>query len=144
MSLEFIKRINEYISESVLEAEDQEILSCIDSPSYPSNRDIAKASKRIQIAIQDSKRRRLAEKKAAFAAHKASQQGTSKRAERRTASAMIADIAKALQNSDSVPEGILLAFREQQDNASDEDIERIWQSLVDLGLIDPDEKDSKP
>lgn len=143
MNLELIKQINEYVIESLLEAEEQEILSCIDSPDYPSSQDIGEASQRIRSAIQESKRLRLAERKAAFAAHQANQADASEDSKRRTAAEMVADIAKALQKRDNVPEGLLLAFREQQDNATDEDVARIWRDLVALGLIDPDDTDSE-
>ncbi|AXS84540.1 hypothetical protein [Marinobacter sp. Arc7-DN-1] len=142
MNFELIKQINEYVTESLLEAEEQEILSCIDSPDYPSSQDISEASQLIQSAIQESKRRRLAERQAAFAAHQASHADSSEGSRRRTASEMVADIAKALQNRDNVPQGLLLAFREQQNNATDEDVARIWRDLVALGLIEPDDTDS--
>lgn len=144
MTLKFIQQINEYVIDSIFEANDQEVLSRIDSSGYPTSDDIANATRIIQQVMQDEKRRRLAKRKAEFAAYKASQEPNEERAERRNVSAMIADIAAALQNKDEVPQGILLAFRDQQDNASDEDIVRIWESLVELGLIDPDEKDSTP
>lgn len=144
MTLKFIQQINEYVIGSIFEANDQEVLSRIDSSGYPTSDDIANATQLIQQVIQEEKRRRLTKRKAEFAAYKASQEFTQVSAERRSVSAMIADIATALQNKDEVPQGILLAFRDQQDHASDEDIVRIWESLVELGLIDPDDKDSTP
>ena len=43
---------------------------------------------------------------------------------------------EAMQNQEKVPKGIILAFREQGQNGSEDDIKEIWQNLVELGLID--------
>ena len=53
---------------------------------------------------------------------------------------MIRDIVDALQNkADSVPQGILMAFRNQQEQADESSIHEIWSDLVNLGLITPDD-----
>ena len=145
MNLGFIKQINEYVIESLLEANDDDILSMVDSPNHPTSEDIARASHLIQQAIQEDKRKRLEQKKAEFAAYKISQEGASEELLQRPVATMISNIVAAMQNNThDIPEGILVAFREQQESASDEDIALIWQSLVELGLIDPDDNDQAP
>lgn len=144
MNLEFVKQINEYVIESLLEANDEDILSKVDTPNYPTSEDITTASQLIQQAIQEDKRKRLEQKKAEFAAYNVSQESTFETLLRRPVTNMIADIVAAMQNTDEIPEGILVAFREQQEDASDEDIALIWQSLVELGLIDPNDNDQEP
>lgn len=139
MNLEFIKQINEYIIESLIEARDDEILSLIDAPTYPSSKDIATASLLIEVTIKQSQRNRLERKKAEFTAYKSRQKQIEPL--HRPVTKMISDIVATMQNTDNIPEGILLAFREQQESVSDEDIALIWQSLVELGLIDPKGKD---
>ena len=55
---------------------------------------------------------------------------------------MLGDIVQAMQGSEHVPNGLLIAFREQSANqaASEEDIKEIWESLYQLGLIEIKEK----
>lgn len=142
MSREFLKQINEYVIESYLEASDIDILSMVDSPDYPSSEDISTASQIIRQAIQEDKRKRLEKKKAEFAAYKIRQETTDETLSHRSLDIMISDIVAAMQNTDAIPKGILVAFREQQEHASDEDIAQIWQSLVKLGLIDPNDNDN--
>ncbi|TNE75241.1 MAG: hypothetical protein EP334_10675 [Gammaproteobacteria bacterium] len=144
MNLEFVKQINEYVIESLLEATDEDILSNVGSPNYPTSEDITTASQLIQQAIQEDKRKRLEQKKAEFAAYNISKEITSKVLLRRPITNMIADIVAAMQNTNEIPEGVLVAFREQQEDASDEDIALIWQNLVELGLIDPNDNDQTP
>lgn len=137
MSLVFIKQINEYVIDSLLEASDDDILSMVDSPNYPTRKDITTTSQLIQVAIQQDKRRRLEQKRAEYAAYKSHQESIHNALSNRSVTAMISDIVAAMQNNTSVPEGLLVAFRDQQDCASDEDIALIWRDLVELGLIDP-------
>lgn len=144
MSREFIKQINEYVIESLLDTSDDEILSMVDSPGYPTSEEIAVAAQLIQHSLKEEKRRRLEQKKAEFAAHKLHQVSAFEALLRRSVGTMISDIVTAIQKTDAIPEGILLAFREQQENASDDDIARIWQSLVELGLIEPYDDDQAP
>lgn len=141
MSREFLKQINEYVIESYLEASDNDILSMVDSPDYPSSDDISTTSQIIRQAIQEDKRKRLEKKKAEFAAYTIRQETTDETLSHRSLGTMISDIVAAMQNTDAIPKGILVAFREQQEHASDEDIAQIWQSLVELGLIDPNDND---
>lgn len=141
INLQFIKQINEYVIESLLDEKDDEILSMVDSPDYPTSDDISLASKLIRQAIQEDKRKRLEKKKAEFDAYKATQDKSLKELRQNSIASMITDIVNAIQNPKNIPEGILVAFREQQTKASDEDIVQIWQSLVELGLIDPNDND---
>lgn len=141
MSLKFIKQINEYVIESLLEADSDDILSMIDCPNYPTSEDISIAAQLVEQAIQKENDRRFEENKAEYATFKARQNSTREVVKQRSIPAMISDIVSAMQNTEEVPKGIVVAFREQQDSASDEDIKEIWQSLFDLGLIKPEEND---
>lgn len=144
INLEFVKQVNEYVIESILEASEEEILSLIDSLNYPTSEEIAATSQLVQQAIQLEKRRRLERNKAEFAAYEKSRENAIKLLQNRPVASMIADIVSTMQKGDGIPQGVLLAFREQQESTSDEDIALIWQSLVELGLIDPYEDDNKP
>lgn len=144
MNLGFIKQINEYVIQSLLEANDDDILSMVDSPDYPTSEEIALASQRIQQAIQEDKHKRLEQKKAEFAAYKIRQETGFEALLHRPVGTMISDIVAAMQNTNDIPEGVLMAFRGQQEHASDDDIALIWQSLVELGLIDPNDNDRTP
>jgi hypothetical protein len=141
MNREFIKQINEYVIQSLLEANDDDILSLVDTPGYPTSEEIAFTSRRIQQAIKEDKHKRLEHKKAEFAAYNIRQKTAFDALSHRSVGTMISDIVAAMQNTDAIPKGLLVAFREQQEHASDEDIALIWQSLVELGLIDPNDND---
>jgi hypothetical protein len=52
MTLEFIKQINEYVIDSIIEASDEEILACVGSDDYPSQQDIYQARTVITQAIK--------------------------------------------------------------------------------------------
>lgn len=143
INLEFIKQVNEYVIESILEASEEDILSLIDSHNYPTSEEIAATSQLVQQAIQGEKRRRLERNRAEFVAYEKSRENAIKLLQSRPVASMIADIVSTMQKGDGIPQGVLMAFREQQESTSDEDIALIWQSLVELGLIDPYEDDNK-
>ena len=140
MNLNFIKQINEYVIESILEASDADILSMIDSLDYPTSEDITTASQIIKPALKEDKRKRLERKKSEFYAYK-EKNDSNLSALQRQVGTMISDIVAAIQRNGDVPEGIIMAFRNQQTSASDEDIAKIWQDLVELGLINPGDND---
>ncbi len=138
MTLAFIKQINEYIIEATLEASEEEILASIGDPGYPSRQDIHQAHAAITQAVKEQRQYRLAQEKAAFQSYKQEQKGMQNTPPKRTIPEMLSDIVAAMQHKDKVPKGIILAFREQEQEGSEDDIVRIWQNLVELGLIDPD------
>ncbi len=142
MSQRFIQQINGYVIKSLLEADDDEILSLVDTPNYPTNTDITGAALLIENAIQESKHERLIQKKAEFEAHKNNQVINDEDVLNRPVTTMLSDIVAAMQNkSGAVPEGMLVAFRNQQTQASDEEIVRMWKHFVELGLIEPTDED---
>jgi hypothetical protein len=139
MTLAFIKQINEYVIDATLEASEEEILASIGDSGYPSRQDIHQARTTITQAVKEQRQYRLSQKKAAFQLYKQEQKGVQNTPPKRTIPEMLSDIVAAMQNKDKVPEGIILAFREQGQEGSEDDIVEIWQNLVELGLIDPND-----
>ncbi|NIB39777.1 hypothetical protein HBA55_09290 [Pseudomaricurvus alkylphenolicus] len=141
MTLAFIKQINEYVIEATIEASDEEILACVGSDGYPSQQDIHQARAVITRAVKEQRQYRLSQQKAAFQAYKQEQKVSQNVPPKRSIPEMLSDIVTAMQNQDKVPEGIVLAFREQGQDGSEDDIIEIWKNLVELGLIDPNDTD---
>jgi len=141
MTLAFIKQINEYVIDATIEASDEEILSCVGSDGYPSQQDIHKAHEIIRQAVKEQRQNRLAQQKAAFQAYQQEQKVAKNIPPKRSIPEMLSDIVAAMQSQDKVPEGIILAFREQGQDGSEDDITEIWRNLVELGLIDPNDTD---
>lgn len=141
MSLEFIKQINDFVIDSYMDASDEEILSLLDRPDYPTRAQVSGALEMIQRSIKSENRSRLEQKRAEFTAHKIKKQQSITSLLNKPIASMIADIATAMQKTDEVPEGLLIAFRNQE-NSSDEDIVKLWQDLADLGLIDSQDENS--
>ena len=141
MTLAFIKQINEYVIDSIIEASDEEILACVGSDGYPSQQDIYQARTVITQAIKEQRQLRLSQQRAAFQAYKQEQEVAQNAPPKRTIPEMLSDIVAAMQNQDKVPEGVILTFREQGQGGSENDIVEIWQNLVELGLIDPNDTD---
>ena len=142
MTLAFIKQINEYVIEATIEASDEEILACVGSDGYPSQQDIYQARTVITQTIKEQRQLRLSQQREAFQAYKQEQNVAQYAPPKRTIPEMLSDIVGAMQNQDKVPEGIILAFREQGQSGSEDDIFEIWQNLVELGLIDPNDTKS--
>ncbi len=90
---------------SYLEASDNDILSMVDYPDYPSSEDISTTSQIIRQAIQEDKRKRLEKKKAEFASYKIRQETTDETFSHRSVSTMISDIVATMQNTDVIPKG---------------------------------------
>lgn len=137
MTLAFIKQINEYVIDATIEASDEEILSAIGDSGYPSQKDIHHARTLITQAVKEQRQYRLDQKKAAFQAYRQEQKCAQSPPPKRSIPEMLSDIVAAMQNKDKVPEGIILAFREQGQDGGEDDIKKIWQNLVELGLINP-------
>ncbi|EGG98313.1 Secreted protein Hcp [gamma proteobacterium IMCC2047] len=142
MTLAFIKQINEYVIDAIMEASDEEILKGVGDNGCPSQEDIHHAQKMIGQAVKERRQYTLAQKKAAFHAYKQEQKYIQIAPIKRPVSGMLSDIVAAMQNKDKVPKGIILAFREQGQDGSEDDIMEIWQNLVELGLIDPNDTDN--
>ena len=137
MSIRFLQHINDLIIET--DTDESEILALVGQDGFLTAQEIEDVKTFIQDAIADNRKARLDQVKADFIRNRA--QASKKLADTkrdRSLSDMLGDIVKAMQNTDRVPEGILLAFREQSTNqaASEQDIRDIWESLLQLGLID--------
>lgn len=139
MKLEFIKQINEYVIDATMEASDEEILATIGDSGYPSQNDIHQAREQITLAVKEQRQHRFLQKKADFQAYKQEQKSVQNVLAKRSIPEMLSDIVEAMQNQEKVPEGIILAFRKQGQNGSEDDIKKIWKNLVELGLIDSDD-----
>ena len=141
MSVSFVKEINDLISDAILESSDEEILSNIGKAGYPSWDSIREAKKMVAQAVAERRASRLEQAKASFIKDKAkSSVIRTDKLEAKNINDMIADIVQAMQSKgDSIPNGLLVAFREQSKEGSEQDIKEIWESLVSLGLIDPDQ-----
>ena len=140
MSVGFVKEINDLISDAILESSDEEILSNIGKAGYPSWNSVREAKKLLAQAVAKSRASRLEQAKVSFAKDKEKNSGirTDKLATKNI-NDMIVDIVQAMQTKgESIPNGLLVAFREQSKEGSEQDIKEIWESLVSLGLIDPD------
>ena len=144
MNLEFIKQINEYVIEAILETDDHESLALIDQTNWPSKIDINNAKAVISQKIAARQKQILIQKRAEFQAYKIVKKNFQETQKpNRTVTEMLSDIVKSMQNKDTLPEGLLMAFREQGQGGSDDDIKKIWKKLVDLGVINSNEDDKK-
>lgn len=139
MTLGFIKQINEYIIDATLKDSDEEILASVGRSGYPSQQEVKQAHTAIIQAIGEQRKHQLSQQKSAFEEYKRNKKVTQFSSHKKPISEMLSDIISTLQSQDKIPEGIILAFREQSKGGSEEDIAEIWQNLVELGLIDSGE-----
>ncbi len=141
MNTGFLKQINELIIEA--DFEDNDITASIGKEGFPTIDEILRIKAFVSKAIDESRKLRFERIKASFNRNREnkSKKMTSVQASR-SLQEMLGDIVKAMQNQEQVPNGLLIAFREQSANqaASKEDIKEIWESLYQLGLIDIDGK----
>jgi len=141
MSVSFVKEINDIIADAILESPEEEILSNIGKTGYPSWENVREAKKLAAQAVAESRASRLERVKASYVKDKVNRdvERTAKPLTKNV-NQMIADIVQAMQSKgDSIPNGLLVAFREQNKQGSEQDIKEIWENLVSLGLIDPDQ-----
>ena len=144
MNLEFIKQVNEYVIEAILDTNDHETLALIDQTNWPSQIDVDNAKAVISQKIATRQKQILTQKRAEFQAYKIDKKNFQETQKpNRTVTEMLSDIVKSMQNKDTLPEGLLMAFREQGQGGSDDDIKKIWKKLVDLGVINSNEDDKK-
>lgn len=141
MNTLFFKQINELIIEA--DFEDDNITASIGEEGFPTADEILQIKGFVSEAIDESRKLRLERIKASFNQNREnkSKKMTSVQVGR-SLQEMLGDIVKAMQSPEQVPNGLLIAFREQSANqaASEEDIKEIWESLYQLGLIDIDGK----
>lgn len=145
MTIAFLRAINEYFIDSVMEADRKDIEGAIGTSGYPTHLDIDRMSNYIADTVQSARTTQLIEKRKAFEFYKQTQEHRSTNiiGEPKSVRDMLSDIVTAISNPDSVPEGLLVAFREQSDGGDDGDIRNIWQDLVKLGLIQPGDSGTK-
>lgn len=143
MTVAFVQMLNEYVIDSLFEADAAEITASIGGNDFPTQEAIDSSRKHMLDAIAES--RILLLKRMRNEYEHANELKAVRNSDAITAVRsvpnMLSDIVAALSNSDKTPEGIVLAFRNQGANGDDNDIQKIWQDLVDLGLIRPDELD---
>jgi hypothetical protein len=137
MTQVFTQFISNLIDESILETSDDDILGNLNTKGYPKIEDIAQAKSNISLLIAKSRSNRLQSTKQDFLNWKKSKDQSVKH-KVKSIDEMVADIVAAMTSKpDNVPEGLLIAFRDQDENTSDEDIESLWSDLVTLDLITP-------
>jgi len=141
MTVAFLKLVNEYVTDSLFEASEEEIKQFIGRPGFPAQEDLDLVHAHTLEAIRLARSKQLEQTRAEFSVSLKERDDKSSRVakSKRTVSNMLADIVAAINDRDKVPEGLVIAFREQGKTGSDSDIEKIWQDLVDLGLISPEE-----
>lgn len=140
MTKAYLRSLNELIIQSTLEESDEEISSLIDSPHGISYEKIAVIGNDINVQIKKYRDARLKKLKQHFMESQSQQQSSvEKAAAKLTIDSMLKSIAAVMNRSDELPEGLLLAFREQSGQVGDEAIIEAWKNLVELGLIDPND-----
>lgn len=139
MSINLLKEVNNLLIEATFEASDEEILGLIGKDGYPNAEEVSHIQTTIQNKVHGNRESRLQNAKRNFSRdiNQTNKIITTKKATR-TIEQMLGDIVSAMQNTDKVPDGLLIAFREQSKSgeANESDIRDIWESLVRLGLID--------
>jgi len=137
MNINFIKQINDYVIEATMEASDDEVLSTIGHANYPTWEDIHSVQDLILTAIKNKRQQRLEKNRVIYLDAKEDLGHLHKLANTtKTVTEMLSDIVAAMQDKDSVPKGLLVAFRNQGQNGDEDDIKELWQTLVELGLIE--------
>jgi len=142
MSALFLKIMNEYIIGSIIESSDKEYSSNIGHDDYSSQEGINSARSFIHSAIKEKRQERLTRTKELYAQSRNPKNSIlDNLSSRKTIQGMFSQVVSVMQDKERVPEGLLVAFREQGQNGSEEDIRNIWKSLVELGLIDSEQDD---
>ncbi len=140
MTKAYLRSLNELIIQSTIEASDEEASSLIDSPHGISYEKITAIRNNINFQIKKYRDARLEKLKKDFLESQRQQQTSiEKAAANVTIDSMLRSIAAVMNRSESLPEGLLLAFREQSGQVGDEAIIEAWKNLVELGLIDPND-----
>lgn len=140
MNKAYLRSLNELIIQSTLEASDEETSSLIDSPYGISYEKITAIRNDINVQIKKYRDVRLEKLKKDFMESQRQQKiSIEKAAANLTIDSMLKSIAAVMTHSEGLPEGLLLAFREQNGQVGDEAIIEAWKNLVELGLIDPND-----
>ncbi|RDL44150.1 hypothetical protein DN730_10985 [Marinomonas piezotolerans] len=142
MSMKLLREINELVIEADIEQSDKEILARLGLNGFPTHSQLLVLQTALSDAITHNRTERLSRAKLGFSRHLEDSKRKSIFSLGLTMADMLQDIVKVMQDSNKVPKGLLVAFREQSQNqeASEDDIREIWESFARLGLIDPDEK----
>lgn len=142
MKIKFIESMNDFIVDAYLEMEDKDANVLLKTEDKHLNGKISDIKSMLNQKVFESRAQRLNLAKERFIAHSNKAQRSSKASSLLNVDSMLKDIVDAIQNkSESVPHGILLAFRNQSKENDDQSIQEIWNDLVALGLIKPDESD---
>ena len=140
MTKAYLRSLNELIIQSTLEASDDEISLLIDSPGGILFEKIRSICTGIDAQVKKYRDDRLIKQKQDFIAWQGQQRDSIEKAiSKINIDDMLKDIVAVMTRPDKVPEGLLLAFREQSGTISDEGIFETWKNLVELGLIDPND-----
>ena len=142
MSIKLLREINELVIEADIERPDNEILSHLGLNGFPTLSQLSELQTALSNAITLNRNERLNRARSGFSRHLEDSKRKFISSRSLSMADMLQDIVKAMQDPNKVPEGLLVAFREQSQNqeASEDDIREIWESYARLGLIAPDEK----
>lgn len=143
MTKAYLRSLNELIIQSTLEATEEDISLLIDSPNGISREQISAIRNNINDQIKDYRDARLRKQREEFMASRNQQQRSLQKAAANVSiDSMLKGIAAVMSRPGGVPEGLLLAFREQSGKVGDEAIIEAWNNLVELGIIDPNDTEN--
>jgi len=142
MSINLLREINELVVEADIEQPDNEILARLGLYGFPTLSQLSELQTALSNAITVNRAERLNRAKLEYRRRLDDSKRRVISSHSLSLADMLQDIVKAMHNTNKVPEGLLVAFREQSRNqeASEDDIREIWESFARLGLIAPDEK----
>ena len=142
MSINLLREINELVVEADIEQPDNEILARLGLYGFPTLSQLSELQTALSNAITVNRAERLNRAKLEYRRRLDDSKRRVISSHSLSLADMLQDIVKAMHNTNKVPEGLLVAFREQSRNqeASEDDIRKIWESFARLGLIAPDEK----
>lgn len=142
MSINLLREINELVVEADIEQPDNEILSRLGLYGFPTLSQLSEIQTALSNAIIVNRAERLNQAKLEYRKRLDDSERRVISSRSLSLADMLQDIVKAMHNPNKVPEGLLVAFREQSQNqeASEDDIREIWESFARLGLIATDEK----
>ena len=142
MSINLLREINELVVEADIEQPDNEILARLGLYGFPTLSQLSELQTALSNAITVNRAERLNRAKLEYRRRLDDSKRRVISSHSLSLADMLQDIVKAMHNTNKVPEGLLVAFREQSRNqeASEDDIRKIWESFARLGLIATDEK----
>lgn len=144
MSVRLFEEINEMLIESSFECADSEVMSSLGENGYPDENTVCNVQSELLKAINKNREKRLKTVRSDFLSFESKvSNNASDISENMSDEAMISDIALVMSGNHNVPEGIMIAFREQSQSSKFDrnDIQKIWKDLYELELIKREDKE---